>query len=35
MVAIVVYLENFGEKSGADFFTVEIIESVQVGYGVT
>lgn len=29
------YLEHFRKESGADFFTVEIIETVEVGDGVT
>jgi hypothetical protein len=29
------YLEHFRKESSADFFTVEIIETVEVGDGVT
>ena len=28
-------LKHFGEESSADFFTVEIVEPVQIGHGVT
>lgn len=29
------YLEHFREESGADFFTVKVIQPVEVGDGVT